>query len=303
MSKKADVKLICDLANIGKTVKEIAIETGYSEGTIRKHLKELNIKAFSNKTYVSEEILEEIIKLNKLGLTNKQIADKLNMVPSTVRKYLKQNNLETHSLRTKRISEKDIILTQEQIEVIYGSLLGDMNIGINWKNARITITHGTGQEEYFDHKCSIFKNILGKVNKTPRFDKRTNKYYNRYSVRLLSHPIFTKIYNECYINGVKTVTKEWLNKITPRGLAFWFMDDGNNRGILAVNSFSYEECLLIQQWFKDTYNISTTIEHQKNKGGIQYILYIKAESRPTFYKLVEPYIIPSMQYKFKNWNP
>lgn len=38
-------------------------------------------------------------------------------------------------------------------------------------------------------------------------------------------------------NGIKTITKSWLNKLTERSLAFWFMDDGSNSGILATNCF------------------------------------------------------------------
>ena len=303
MSKKANVKLIQELVEQGKTIKEIALETGYAEGTIRKHLKDLGIKAVSKKAFITDQVIQEIIRLNKEGLTNKKIGEKLNMNASTVRKYLSKNGLEGNTERSKRIVNKELNLTEEQLEILYGSLLGDMSIGINWKNARPSITHGTGQEEYFNYKCSFFKDILGSICKTPRYDKRTNKYYNRYSVRLLAHPFFTEIYNMCYVNGIKTVTQEWLDKITPRGLAFWFMDDGSNSGVLATNSFSYEEVLLIHNWFNDKYNIKTSVQTQKSKSGTQYLIYIKTESRHTFYNLVKPYIIPSMEYKFKNWNP
>ncbi len=303
MSKKANLELIKELVQQGKTVKEIALESGYADGTIRKHLKELGLRANSKKAYITKEIIEKIIKLNKEGLTNKKIGEKLGMNAATVRKYLADNGLESCSERSKSITKKELILTEEQLDILYGSLLGDMCISIFYKNARPSINHGTGQEEYFDYKCSFFKEILGNVCKTPRYDKRTDKYYDRYSVRLLAHPIFTEMYKFCYSNGVKTVTKEWLDKITPRGLAFWFMDDGSNNGTLATNSFSYEEVCLIQKWFKEKYNIDTTIQTTKSKNGAQYLIYIKASSRSIFYNLVKSYIIPSMEYKFENWNP
>lgn len=303
MSKKANLELIKELVQQGKTIKEIALESGYSEGTIRKHLKALGIRANSKKAYITDEIIQDIIRLNKEGLTNNKIGEKLGMNAATVRKYLSENGLESCSERTKSITKKELILTNEQLDILYGSLLGDMSIGINYKNARPSITHGTGQEEYFDYKCSFFKDILGNVCRTPRYDKRTGKYYERYSVRLLAHPLFTEMYNMCYPNRIKTVTQEWLDKITPRGLAFWFMDDGTNSGVLATNSFSYEEVLLIKNWFKDKYNINTSINTHKVKSGVQYTIYILTDSRPTFYNLVKPYIIPSMEYKFKNWNP
>ena len=53
----------------------------------------------------------------------------------------------------------------------------------------------------------------------------------------------------------------------------------------------------------DKFNIETTIELQTNNNNKQPILYILKKSRSSFYNLVKPYIIPEMEYKFKNWNP
>jgi len=76
------------------------------------------------------------------------------------------------------------------------------------KLARAIISQGGNQEEYFDHKCKIFENILGKTCKTPRYDKRTKKYYNKFIAKTLSHEVFLKIREELYPNDIKTVTKE-----------------------------------------------------------------------------------------------
>ena len=84
MSKKANLELIKELVQQGKTVKEIALETGYADGTIRKHLKTLGLRANSKKAYITDEIIQEIIRLNKEGLTNKAIGKKLNMNAATV---------------------------------------------------------------------------------------------------------------------------------------------------------------------------------------------------------------------------
>lgn len=304
MSKSVNVDEIIRLAEEGKTVKEIAKEANCSEVSVRKYIKELNIPVYSKKTKKTPELLEQISKMVDDGMTNQQIADALKMALPTVRNWIQDTlKKETNSLRTKRITDKEIKFSDEQLEVLYGALLGDATIGINWKNARIAFNHGGDQEAYFDHKCEIFKEFLGKVNKTPRFDKRTNKYYNRYAVRLLAHPFVTELYHKFYPDGIKTVTQEWLDLLTPRSLAFWFMDDGNQTGVLATNSFSYEECKLIQKYFKDKWGMNITIHNQKTNHGPQYTVYFTAQAKPIFYELVKPYIIPSMEYKFKNWNP
>jgi DNA-binding CsgD family transcriptional regulator len=298
-----DENLLKELVSQNKTVTEIALELNVSECTVRRYAKKNNLKIYSKRTQVSEELLNKINELLEKGLTNKEIALELQMSPTTVRKYTTVYlHKDTNSCREKSL-KKDVTLSSEQLEILYGSLLGDMSIGMQWNEARFSIIHGGNQESYFDYKCSFFKGLLGKINKTPRFDKRTNKYYNRYSVRSKCNKIFTDLYNELYVNGIKTVTTEWLNKLTERSIAFWFMDDGSNNGVIATNCFSYEECSLIKDWFKNKYNIDTTIECQKNKGGLQYLIYIKNSSKPKFYNLVKPYIIPDMEYKFKNWIP
>lgn len=295
------IEEILELNKEGKTSQEIADILNMGESTVRRKLREAGVKNNIKRTRSNDpETIEKIKNLVEQGYTNKEIATILNMSPTTARKYTKQLGLETNSIKSKGIDNKEVQLTEEQEEVLYGSLLGDMYIGINGKLPRVSINHSGDQEEYFDHKCEIFKNLLGKVNKTPRYDKRTQKYYNRYAVRLLAHPIFQEFYNNLYKDGIKIITKEWLNKVTPRGLAFWFMDDGCNAGTLATNCFTEEECELVRTWLEETYNIKTTLHKAANN---QHVIYIKSESRPTFYNLVSPYFIPSMMYKLHNWNP
>jgi hypothetical protein len=98
------------------------------------------------------------------------------------------------------------------------------------------------------------------------------------------------------------VTLDWLNKITPRALAFWFMDDGSNTGVIATNSFSLEEIELIKNWFLSKYNIETTIQKQiSEKGENQYLIYVLKKSKADFANLIREYMIPSMYYKIENW--
>lgn len=292
---------ILELNKEGKTSKEIAEILNIGDSTVRKKLKAAGVKNNIKRTRSGDpDVYNKIKELVLSGLTNTQIAKELHMSPTTTRKYTKEMGLETNSVKTKSIKNDELVLTQQQKEVLYGSLLGDMNIGINGKLPRVSIVHGGDQEAYFDHKCEIFKNILGKVNKTSRYDKRTQKLYNRFAVRLLAHPVFFEFYNILYnSDGIKIITQEWLDKVTPQGLAYWFMDDGCNSGTLATNCFTLDECKLIQDWLYNTYKIETTLQKAPNN---QYLVYIKTKSRPIFYDLVYPYMVPSMLYKLYNWN-
>lgn len=80
------------------------------------------------------------------------------------------------------------------------------------------------------------------------------------------------------------------------------MDDVSNCGTIATNCFTKEEYILIQKWLKSKYNIETTLQKQR-KENIQYVIYIKTNSRKLFYNTIIKYVIPSMLYKLKNWNP
>lgn len=280
----------------GKTNSEIRKELGYSLTTISKYLEESGLV---NNSTNPKSVLERIKGLYLLRKTNSEIANELGISKTTARKYTNiYLKAETNSIKKKPIFNTDLHLTEEQLDLIYGSLLGDMSIDRHSKLCRLAISHGGQQEEYFDHKCNLLSNIIGKIVKKPRYDKRTNKEYIKLSARTLSHKIFNSLYNELYIDGVKQVTEKWLNKLTPRALAYWYMDDGSNSGVLATNCFSLKEVELIQRWFKSTYNIITTIELQKN----QPVLYFTRSAKQIFYDLTNKYFLPSMQYKILNWN-
>lgn len=292
---------IIELSENGLTCQEIKDQLGGSLTTIRKYIKEAGLQTNSKITRLNKEVLQNITNLLDNGYTNLEIATKLNMSKTTVRKYTHMLNRDTNSFKKKRIVNKHIELTEEQEDLLYGSLLGDMSISKTQKSYRPSISQGGNQEQYFDYKCDVFKDLIGKPNKCKRYDKRTKKYYNKYSVKLLANNIYKKFYNLLYKDGIKTITDKWLSHVTPLGLAVWFMDDGSNCGTIATNCFTKDECLLIQQWIKSEYNIETTLQVQRKKN-IQYVIYIRKKSRKLFYNIIIPYIIPSMLYKLKNWN-
>lgn len=300
---KYDLEII-PLIKEGKSAKEISEIVGCAISTVRSCAKSNNLEIVKLRGSMNKDKEIEILKLLDEGMSLKEIADKLEVCEATIRNYKHKLKNEIVAKRTPTKAKEKIELTQIQLEVLYGSLLGDMSIDkTSGRTSRLVINQGGEQEAYFDYKCKIFENLLGKINKSNRYDKRTDKWYHKYSVRFLANPVYNNIYEELYLNNIKTVTKNWLNKVTERGLAFWFMDDGNNKGVLATNCFSYEECSLIKEWFLEKWNIEVTIEHQKGKSGVQYVIYFPKEAKNKFYKLTHQYFIPEMEYKIKNWNP
>lgn len=281
----------------GLNYSQLAKMFNCNERTIEKYAKKLGLVVKTKITKRNDPvILEKIKTMVESGKTNNEIAKELRISPTTVRRYTKELlGKDTNSIKAKSV--KDICLTDEQLEIIYGSLLGDMSISKTKNLARISITQGGSHEDYFDFVCSKFEGLLGKISKEPRFDNRTKKWYNKFIVRFLAHKQYLSIYNLIYKNGVKTITQEWLNKLTPKSIAYWFMDDGSRSGDLATNCFTLQEVELCQKWFKDKFNIDTRIRKIANKE--QWLLIICVNSRQNFDDLIRPYIHKSMLYKLK----
>ena len=297
MAKYFTDEQLINLITDEKCYNEICDILKCDRGTVLRNAKRLGISVKPKKDKKNDlHFLEEVKRLQKLGKTTLEISTELNVSPPTIRKYLKILGKETNSVKNKRIV--DVNLTSEQLEIIYGSLLGDLCISKTRNKARLSFNQGGKHEEYFDHLCSLFPGLLGRINKTPRYDNRTKKYYNKFYVRSLAHNVYLEIYNEVYINNVKTITKEWLSKITPKGIAYWFMDDGSKRGLFATNCFSEEECKMLQDMFLTKFNIKTRLYCPPNLN--QCTLCIKQESLVDFENLIRPYIIPSMEYKLVN---
>lgn len=108
--------------------------------------------------------------------------------------------------------------------MILGSLLGDMNIGKPRKRhptCKLAIVHSTKQKELFMKKVEILGEFMGSYRESSYFDKRTNKNYYTIRGNSKSHKIFNDIYNILYIDNIKTITEEYLDKIDhPIALAY-----------------------------------------------------------------------------------
>jgi phage FluMu gp28-like protein len=191
-------------------------------------------------------------------------------------------------------------LSQIQKEILYGLLLGDGHLALApkyKKSAHLEITHSIKQKEYQQHLKEIFDCRETKYIKTS-YGGEVNQILTKNNKELL------EIYNEIY-KDKKEITNNYLNKLTDASLAYWFMDDGSNcdRNIhLATHSFSYNENFLIQQWFKNKYNLfPQIITESRKKQPLHYLTFNRDDSR-RFIKIISRYIIPSMRYKLKKFN-
>ncbi len=194
-------------------------------------------------------------------------------------------------------------LTQEQKDFLYGTVLGDGSMCIPAKdctNAIFTAGQGLKQKEYLMWKYMIMKEW---TNSPPKIYHTKNSYGSGYTISFATgtHPVFTKIYKECYPNGKKIVSIECLNNLSDFSLAVWYMDDGClANGItckISTEGFTKEENQLIVDWFKSQ-GIETKVRKQKysETKTFYYVVFLR-EGRNKFMKRIEKYIHPTMQYK------
>lgn len=193
---------------------------------------------------------------------------------------------------------KSVPLTERQHAIVVGALLGDACLGTNWSNTnyRFQVTRSARQKEYIQWQ---YGELAPFILTPPRWYERTRSY----TIRTISHPEFSRLRAEYYPQGKKTLPEN-LEKYMVNGLmlASWFMDDGNAiiRGgtftgyHLNTQSFSYIENVLLAELFKRVFGIHAALE---NNNGYYRLRIGQKNSRETFREMIEPFVIPSMQYK------
>jgi len=109
-----------------------------------------------------------------------------------------------------------------------------------------------------------------------------------------------------YVNGIKMISTETMNYLTPMSIAYLLMDDGawvsGSKSVrISTNTFNLQEVELLRYTFKAKFNLDCKIQLLTKKGLIlpkdKYSLYIKVSSLPRLRELVLPYMHSSMLYK------
>lgn len=155
-------------------------------------------------------------------------------------------------------------------QIILGSLLGDAFISKlqgKRKTYRISWEHCQEQKDYAIWKADNCLNNYS-IYERSRKDERTGNTYHSITIssRIDDYGNYRKLF---YPSGIKEVSTEVLNMLTPLAIAVWFMDDGNlyyngnNCHLtLSVNGFSEQSKINIINYFKEKYNINFK-QHQK----------------------------------------
>lgn len=200
--------------------------------------------------------------------------------------------------------KKRLKLRREQREVIVGILLGDAHLETQnrGRTYRLKIEHPIRQREYVMHLYEIFRDwvltpprICIRKRETPAGTRQ----YTMIDFATVSHGSFRFYAHQFYRDAKKAVPKLIHRWLTPRALAYWFMDDGSIKWrhsraiIMNTQGFERRDVERLAQVLREKYALETYL--RKTKDGYQ--LCISGRSLERFVELIAPYLHESMCYK------
>ena len=200
---------------------------------------------------------------------------------------------------------------KESRNLIIGMLLGDGTISNNYV---FKLSHGYKQKEYLEWKINLLNehgiknNGLKKYISTCGYNLGSIVYYSQMSVipfmKVLRRVVYKPIKN--YAN------RKILNRLTPLGLAIWYMDDGHinirktddkiHGFYIKIATCLYkEQNQIIIDYFKEIWNISFYQFKEGKPGKNTYSLCCGTQEGIKFIELIKPYVesCPSMIYKIQ----
>lgn len=208
-----------------------------------------------------------------------------------------QRNLRGKELE---IYKQSLKLTDVQREIIIGTLLGDASMSLRKGMPCYSIKFEQSEEhaDYIYHLYEIFEPFTG----TPPALRWIDRNHTRRAVwfRTYRHDSLIFYWNLFYAGERKSLPKNIAKFLTPRVLAYWFMDDGNQTSDhksynINTQGFEKHESEKLCEILKEKFNITASI----NKDKDSWRIYIWRESAETFRTLVEPYVLSCFDYRLK----
>lgn len=190
--------------------------------------------------------------------------------------------------------------SKEQREILIGMLLGDAHLetSSNGKTYRLKVEQSIKHKEYVGNLFEIFKEWVTSPPKervSVRGGKESRKiWFQTESVGEL------RFYGQLFYREKKKVVPKLIHRwLTPRALAFWYMDDGSIKSkqskavVLNTQGFSLNEVEKLCDVLSSKLGLDSKPRRQRDGWQI----YISGRSYERFRELVNPFIHSSMMYK------
>jgi transposase len=234
------------------TYAEMGDLAGVTASTIGTHMKKHGIKSrdsdrrmHRDESWLKQKYVEE-------GMTLAEIGDLVNQSETTILKWIRRHNIETRS-RGNRRAELDEELTNEQLSVIEGELLGDGNLKrVARETARFRLK--VADEAHRDFVGEALEEMGFETRYDHRFEESnfTEEKAEKFIVCTLGYEVLAELHDTWYEptdKGKNTYFKDPPDglSLSPRGMLHWHLGDGSyvrqsngntHYALLSANGFS-----------------------------------------------------------------
>jgi len=199
-------------------------------------------------------------------------------------------------------------LTELQMDILVGSLLGDGSLGKQNINGKFSKTQHKDRIEYLNWHLNLLKPYSSKILTIFSDEKlvgdsdgniieriKVNKFLSGYNFYTHQHPVFTDLYKQWYPIDKKIVPNNL--ELNPQRIAIWYFDDGSNcfesrTAVICTQSFTLEEAAFLCEKLK-LFNLTPTIAKiiSSKTGREMPILKFYSSSYDNLINLVKPYCL------------
>jgi hypothetical protein len=256
---------------------------------------------------IEREIIENTYKGNIF-----ETASELRVSVQTIMASLKKYNIKFEKPKHIYGDLKRTSFSNFQKGLLIGSILGDGHLEkrSHLKNASFREEHSMDQVEWLKWKyynlkpfttSNMWNRDRGKKSLMPD-GKGGKKYYNIQKVCAMStntHPYLTELHNEFYVDRIKTVPFDFIDKnFDIIALATLIGDDGNlceNSIRFCTDSFTKKEVYFLADIFSKFYKSRITVrEEKKDKFRI---IFTEARKDINFFNTIRDILPKCMHHK------
>lgn len=207
------------------------------------------------------------------------------------------------SMRSREIEnyKKTLKLTREQRDTLVGILLGDacLETQNDGRTYRLKVEQSADHQAYVEHLYEVFEPWVLSEPRQREKTASTGGKSSSWGFSTLSHGAFRFYAQQFYCERKKCVPKSIRRWLTPRGLAYWYMDDGSAKSsqskgvIFNTQGFPANDVDRLIGVLGDEFELDS--KRRRQSEGWQ--IYVSGHSFETFRDLVEPFMIDAMRYK------
>ena len=262
-----------------------------------------NQHAVRNRKFIVTK--EDALRWQEEGKTYDEMTSFVGCSKMVLYRRMKELGMVTECHKEMKKLRWHVQLSEVQIKFLLGDLLGDGNI---ISRGMYQCNHSYKQKSFIEYKQNILSSLM-----SPSFslkehianNHQNGKKYRCYYLRTMGNETLKKIYNNFYINGVKTFPSKYLTDsiFDARSLAAWYMGDGGrkaNNAFLYTYGFGYNGNLDILKFLNYKFGLigkiagSECLDRHYDKS---YFISFSVIESAKFFQLVAPYLLPMFQYK------